>query len=71
MKQKVNMHVPLLDLSASYKEILADVETKINSIIRSGQFILGPIVEELEKKVIRTFFLYEIIFKKFFFMVFY
>jgi len=51
MNRKQNMHVPLLDLSASYQEILTDVEKNINKIIRSGQFILGPIVEELEQQI--------------------
>ena len=51
MNRKQNMHVPLLALSASYQEILTDVEKNINKIIRSGQFILGPIVEELEQQI--------------------
>jgi dTDP-4-amino-4,6-dideoxygalactose transaminase len=45
------MKIPLLDIPASYKEILADVQENINRVIDSGQFILGPIVEELEQKV--------------------
>ena len=51
MKQKHTMHVPLLDIPASYKEILADVEKNINKVIRSGRFILGPMVEELEQQI--------------------
>ena len=45
------MKIPLLDIPASYDEILADVEKNIGQVIQSGQFILGPIVEELEKKI--------------------
>jgi len=45
------MKIPLLDIPASYDKVLADVEKNINQIIQSGQFILGPIVEELEKKI--------------------
>ena len=45
------MKIPLLDIPASYDEILADVEKNIDQVIQSGQFILGPIVEELEKKI--------------------
>ncbi len=45
------MKIPLLDIPASYNEILADVEKNIDQVIQSGQFILGPIVEELEKKI--------------------
>jgi len=51
MKQKDNIQVPLLDIPASYKEILEDVEKSISGVIRSGQFILGPIVEKLEKQI--------------------
>ena len=45
------MKIPLLDIPASYDKILADVESNINQVIQSGQFILGPIVEELEQKI--------------------
>ena len=45
------MKIPLLDIPASYDKVLVDVEKNINQIIQSGQFILGPIVEELEKKI--------------------
>ena len=51
MKKKQNIQVPLLDIPASYKEILADVEKNINAVIRSGRFILGPVVEELEQQI--------------------
>ena len=51
MKQKQNMKIPLLDIPASYKEILADVEKNISQVIHSGRFILGPMVEELEQQV--------------------
>ena len=51
MKQKQNMYVPLLDIPASYEEILAEVEKNISQIIRSGRFILGPMVEELEQQI--------------------
>ena len=45
------MKIPLLDIPASYKEILADVEKNISQVIHSGRFILGPMVEELEQQV--------------------
>ena len=45
------MRVPLLDIPASYEAILDDVKKNINQVIQSGQFILGPIVEELEQKI--------------------
>jgi dTDP-4-amino-4,6-dideoxygalactose transaminase len=43
--------VKLLDISASYHEILNDVETEIADTIRTGQFILGSKVAELEEKI--------------------
>ena len=45
------MKVPLLDIPASYEKILPDIEKNIGQVIQSGQFILGPIVEELEKQI--------------------
>ena len=52
MNQKQNIKVPLLDIPLSYKEVLADVEKNINAVIKSGYFILGPVVEELEQKIV-------------------
>ena len=52
MNQKQNIKVPLLDIPLSYKEVLADVEKNINAVIESGYFILGPVVEELEQKIV-------------------
>ena len=51
MNPKKNMRVPLLDIPASYKETLTEVEKNINEVIRSGRFILGPMVEELEQQI--------------------
>ena len=45
------MRVPLLDIPASYETILQDVKKNIDQVIQSGQFVLGPIVEELEQKI--------------------
>jgi dTDP-4-amino-4,6-dideoxygalactose transaminase len=50
-KQKETLQVPLLDIPASYAQILSDVEKKISEVIRSGRFILGPVVEELEARI--------------------
>ena len=50
-KQKETLQVPLLDIPASYEQILSDVEKKISEVIRSGRFILGPVVEELEARI--------------------
>ncbi len=43
--------VKLLDIPASYHQILNEVEREIADTIRKGQFILGTKVEELEEKV--------------------
>ena len=51
MNQKQNIKVPLLDIPLSYEAVLADVEKNINEVIRSGYFILGPVVEELERQI--------------------
>ena len=51
MNQKQNIKVPLLDIPLSYESVLADVEKNINEVIRSGYFILGPVVEELERQI--------------------
>ena len=45
------MRVPLLDIPASYEKILQDVKKNVDQVIQSGQFVLGPIVEELEQKI--------------------
>ncbi len=52
MSQKQTIKVPLLDIPLSYQEILADVEKNISEVIQSGWFILGPVVEELEQKIV-------------------
>jgi len=43
--------VKLLDIPASYHQILNDVEIEIADTIRTGQFILGSKVAELEEKI--------------------
>ena len=51
MNQKQNINVPLLDIPLSYEEILGDVEKNIKEVIQSGYFILGPVVEQLERQI--------------------
>ncbi|HIJ50476.1 MAG TPA: DegT/DnrJ/EryC1/StrS family aminotransferase [Nitrospinae bacterium] len=43
--------VKLLDISASYHQILNDVEIEIADTTRTGQFILGSKVVQLEEKI--------------------
>jgi dTDP-4-amino-4,6-dideoxygalactose transaminase len=45
------MNVPLLDLKAQYASIRDDVRRAVDEVMDSQLFILGPKVEELEKKI--------------------
>jgi dTDP-4-amino-4,6-dideoxygalactose transaminase len=45
------MHVPLLDLKAQYASIKEEVRTALDEVLESQLFILGPKVEEFEKKI--------------------
>ncbi|MGC8745680.1 MAG: DegT/DnrJ/EryC1/StrS family aminotransferase, partial [Candidatus Saccharicenans sp.] len=43
--------IPILDLKAQYASIEKEIDEAIKKVLRSGQFILGPEVEALEKEV--------------------
>jgi len=45
------MNIPLVDLVAQYRTIQPEVDKAIQSVLESGQFILGPQVEALEREV--------------------
>ena len=45
------MKVPLLDLKAQYAAIKNDIRAAMDDVVESQHFILGPKVEELEKKI--------------------
>lgn len=45
------MKVPLLDLKAQYEKIKDEIKDATEEIFHSQHFILGPKVEELEKKI--------------------
>jgi dTDP-4-amino-4,6-dideoxygalactose transaminase len=45
------MHVPLLDLTQQYREIADEVKDAVLGVIEEQRFILGPVVERLEKQV--------------------
>jgi len=44
--------IPILDLKAQYAAIEQEIDAAIKEVLLSGQFILGPAVQELEQKVV-------------------
>jgi len=44
------MQVPLLDLKAQYASLEAELDSALKDVCRSGQFALGPRVEEFERR---------------------
>ena len=47
------MRVPLLDLAEQHRPLAAPIREQIDDVLRSGQFILGPKVEEFEHTICR------------------
>lgn len=47
------MRIPLLDLKSQYKSIAAELSTRLDEVIHSQRFILGPSVAELEEAIAR------------------
>ncbi len=45
--------VPLCDLQAQYRELRAQIEARVTSVLASGQVILGPEVQALEEEIAR------------------
>ena len=43
--------IPLVDVMAQYRVLKNEIDSKLRELFESGQFILGPFVEEFEKKV--------------------
>ncbi len=44
------MSIPILDLKAEYNSIKSELDRAVSSVIESGQYILGPNVQALEKE---------------------
>src|ERR1700730_5840606 len=47
------MRVPLLDLSEQYRQLSGQLRTRIDAVLASQQFILGPNVERFENAICR------------------
>jgi len=45
------MQVPLLDLKAQYKNIKDEINSSLTEVVEHQRFILGPDVEDLEKRI--------------------
>ena len=45
------IRVPLLDVKAQNAPLIEEIKEAINSVVDSGQFIMSPVVEELEQKI--------------------
>jgi UDP-2-acetamido-2-deoxy-ribo-hexuluronate aminotransferase len=45
------MSIPFIDLKKQYEDIRPRVQERINAVLEHGQYILGPEVQELEKKL--------------------
>lgn len=45
------MKIPILDLKLQYQQIKEEIQTAINKVLESGQFILGPEVKQFEQEV--------------------
>lgn len=45
------MKIPFVDLKAQYKELKPEIQNKINTVLEHGQYIMGPEVNELERKL--------------------
>lgn len=44
-------NIPILDLKLQYQAIKAEIQTAVNQVLDSGQFILGPVVQAFEADV--------------------
>ena len=44
------MRIPMVDLQAQYRDLGAELDAAIQSVVRSGHFVLGPEVEAFERE---------------------
>ncbi|MBI5828553.1 MAG: DegT/DnrJ/EryC1/StrS aminotransferase family protein, partial [Chloroflexi bacterium] len=43
--------IPVLDLKAQYASIESEIDAAIKTVLKSAEFVLGPAVADLEKRV--------------------
>jgi UDP-2-acetamido-2-deoxy-ribo-hexuluronate aminotransferase len=49
--QTKKMNIPFIDLKSQYKALRPQIQERINAVLDHGQYIMGPEVYELEKKL--------------------
>lgn len=45
------MNIPFVDLKAQYRELKASIDARIGQVLEHGQYIMGPEVAGLERKL--------------------
>ncbi|MGK7906600.1 MAG: DegT/DnrJ/EryC1/StrS family aminotransferase [Synechococcus sp.] len=45
-----DLNIPILDLTEQYQTLKAEIQAAVNSVLESGQFILGPEVQRFEQE---------------------
>ncbi len=45
------MNIPFIDLKTQYTALKPQIQTRINTVLEHGQYILGPEVQELEQRL--------------------
>lgn len=45
------MRVPLIDLSAQYNKIRAEIDPAVAQVLASGRYVMGPEIQEFEKEL--------------------
>ena len=45
------MSIPFIDLKSQYQALKAEIQSRINTVLEHGQYIMGPEVKELEDKL--------------------
>lgn len=45
------MRIPMVDLKAQYRDLHGEIDSALQAVIASGQFVLGPAVEAFEREV--------------------